>query len=157
VPEIGSAPANVPAEDASATPPTNRITGPQPTDLANSDAQTLLRAYCTFRANPNRQLYRSPRRSSVSRAPVRGGPPLRSYPVSPASVHLIPLDAAFAGDVMRRSGTVQVSQARIGGWPRKLAKRATTGAVRALISGSPERLLRPRLNFYELMVFGTPA
>jgi len=31
--------------------------------------------------------------------------------------------------VMRRSGTVQVSVARIGGWPRKLPKRPTTGAL----------------------------
>jgi hypothetical protein len=43
--------------------------------------------------------------------------------------------------------------ARIGGWPRKLAKRATTGALRGFDQRIARALLRPRLDFYELVVF----
>src|SRR5450755_4182908 len=56
---------------------------------------------------------------------------------------------------MRRSGTVQVSVARIGGWPRKAGEAGHDGRFEGFDQRIARALLRPRLNFYELIVFET--
>ena len=91
--------------------------GPDSTCLVNIRLRT-----CHTRSTGRGRRKRRPRKASSQRMTSSNG----SSPRVPMSL-------------MRRWGSVQVSVARIGGWPRKLAKRATTGALRASISESPER------------------